>query len=47
MDLFFHSDFVRFFLRRCALVLRLVAPGDFFLVGVRDAEREQSTGVPR
>ena len=32
MDLFSHSNFVRFFLRRCVLVLYLGAPSDFFLV---------------
>ena len=32
MGLFSHSNFVRFFLRRCVLVLCLVAPSDFFLV---------------
>jgi hypothetical protein len=31
MGLFFYSGFVCFFLRRCTILFRLVAPSDFFL----------------
>jgi hypothetical protein len=33
MDLFSHWGGMRFFLRRCVLMVPLVAPGAFFLVG--------------